>query len=68
MAIVAPPNIAVVAIFVIFICILLIKVVPISKDLRKIELVSKSPILSLCNSSVHGLITIRALNLEQKFI
>lgn len=68
LSIVAPPNIAVVGCFVIYILFMIYKVVPISKDLRRIELTSKSPILSLCNSSVHGLVTIRSLNLEPKFI
>lgn len=68
LAIVAPPNIAVILIFAFYVVFLIKKLVPISKDLRRIELTSKSPILTLCESSVHGLITIRALDSQQKFI
>ena len=34
-------------------------------DFKRIEQVTKSPILSLVNSSIHGLTTIRSLNLEK---
>lgn len=67
-SIVAPPNIAIFGCFVLYIVFMIYKVVPISKDLRRIELITKSPILSLCNSSILGLVTIRSLNLEKKFI
>ncbi|CAG9334367.1 unnamed protein product [Blepharisma stoltei] len=68
LSIVAPPNIAVIFIFFIYVFIIAKKVVPITKDLRKIELISKSPILSLANSTINGLVTIRALNLQNKFL
>ncbi|CAG9310767.1 unnamed protein product [Blepharisma stoltei] len=68
LAIIAPPNIGVILIFFIYVTILAKKLAPITKDLRRIELVTKSPILSICNSSVHGVITIRSLNLQKKFI
>ncbi|CAG9326280.1 unnamed protein product [Blepharisma stoltei] len=68
MAVVAPPNLAVIFGFAFYLGYLIKKVVPLSKSLRKIELIMKSPVLSLCNSSVHGLVTIRALNLEEKFL
>ncbi|CAG9326281.1 unnamed protein product [Blepharisma stoltei] len=67
-AIIAPTNLAIISGFALYLFILVKKVVPVSKDLRKLDLIMKSPILSLSNSSVNGLTTIRALNLEQKFI
>ena len=39
-----------------------------NKDLRRLELISKSPILTLLNNSIHGLSTIRCLNLQEKFL
>ena len=38
-----------------------------NKGLRRLELITKSPILSVLNSSINGLSTIRCLNLEKKF-
>ena len=38
-----------------------------NKALRRLELVTKSPVLSLLNTSINGLSTIRCLNLEKKF-
>ena len=39
-----------------------------NKALRRYELVTKSPVLTLLNTSIHGLSTIRCLNLEKKFL
>ena len=38
-----------------------------NKALRRLELTTKSPVLSLLNTSINGLSTIRCLNLEKKF-
>lgn len=67
-AIIAWPNAIVIAALFVYLYIIMSKVVPVTKDLRRIEMVSKSPILSIVNSSVHGLVTIRTLNLETKFM
>jgi len=67
LAIVAPPNLAVIFAFMVYVYFLVKKVAPITKALRRIELISRSPILSLCNASALGLVTIRALGLEEKF-
>ena len=40
----------------------------VNKDLRRLELTSKSPILTLLNNSIHGLSTIRCMDLQDKFI
>ena len=39
-----------------------------NKDLKRLELTSKSPILTILNNSIHGLPTIRCLDLQEKFI
>jgi ATP-binding cassette, subfamily C (CFTR/MRP), member 4 len=38
-----------------------------NKSLRKVELVTKSPILSTLNTTIHGLATIRCLGLKKNF-
>jgi len=66
--IIAPPNVAVLFGLIVYLTLLMRYIVPVTKDLRRIEMVSKSPILSLVNSSVHGLVTIRTLGFQSKFI
>jgi ATP-binding cassette, subfamily C (CFTR/MRP), member 4 len=39
-----------------------------NKDLKRLELLTKSPILSTLTSAIHGLSTIRCLNLQNKLI
>ena len=43
---------------------LLKKVVPVARDIRRVELITKSPIFSLLTQSVGGLTTIRAFGLQ----
>ncbi|CAG9316734.1 unnamed protein product [Blepharisma stoltei] len=68
LAIVAPPNIAVIGAFFIYVFLLIRNLAPITKDLKRIELTSKSPVLSLCNATVNGIVTIRSLDLQEKCI
>ncbi|CAG9311971.1 unnamed protein product [Blepharisma stoltei] len=65
--IVAPLNVFAITAYLVYVIFLALKLVPISKELRSIELMSKSPIFSICNESVLGLVYIRSFDLQEKF-
>ena len=64
--IITPYILIVLAGVLIYFFLLLRYFTPASKQLKRMELITKSPIISLLNSSVQGLATIRCLNLEKK--
>ncbi|CAG9319605.1 unnamed protein product [Blepharisma stoltei] len=66
-AIIAPPNLAAIIAFLFYLFILIRTIVPLTTVLKRLELASKSPILSLVNSTLSGLPVIRCLDLQQKF-
>ena len=66
--IVAPFNLIVVAVVIAYFYVLVLYFSRTIKDIKSLELTSKSPILTILNSSVHGLATIRCLDLQKKML
>ncbi|CAG9318093.1 unnamed protein product [Blepharisma stoltei] len=67
-SILIPPAAALVLIYLLVTIWFSKLIIPMVKDLGGLTLVSKSPILSLANSTLHGIVTIRSHELQQKFI
>ena len=43
-------------------------ILKVNKDLKRLDLISKTPILSIAGATVQGLSTIRALQLKRKLL
>lgn len=55
------------AVAVVVIVLLLKRIVPVARDIRRVELITKSPIFSLLTQSIGGLTAIRAFSLHSNF-
>ena len=65
-AIIVPYTLIVMVMLVVYFLLLFRYFAGTNKDLRRLELISKSPILTILNNSIHGITTIRCHNLQEK--
>ena len=68
MIIIVPYTIIVLLIISVYFYFLLRYFAKVNRDLKKMEQITKSPIISLLNSSINGLSTIRCLDLQDKYL
>ena len=66
--IIAPFNLIAFALLLVYLYFLAYYFAKPNKDLRRFELITKSPILTLLNNTIQGITTIRCLNLQEKFL
>lgn len=66
--IISPISLLSLIVLGVLIIVLFKKVIPVSVALRKLEILSRSPLLTSVNTIVNGIITIRCLGLQKKFL